>query len=173
MSAPAPLVVAEFDKADSLADALRRLGAAGYGGIDAYTPYPVETVEGALPPRRARLPRITLAGAVVGALAGWFVQYLPATTLYPIDVGGRPLNSWPAFMPIAFEITALCAVIAAFIGFFVVTRLPRLYDPMFEVPGFDRASRDRFFLSVRTAERAQIADLLAPCRPVRLTEVAP
>jgi hypothetical protein len=172
MSAAAPLVVAEFDQAEELADALRRLRRAGYDRIDAYTPYPIETVETALPPHHLALPLIVLAGALVGALAGWFVQYLPATTLYPLDVGGRPLNSWPAFMPIAFEIAALCAVAAGFFGFFAVTGLPRLHDPIFEVPGFDRASRDRFFLSVRTADRAQIATLLGPCRPLRLTEVA-
>jgi hypothetical protein len=173
MSAATPLMVAEFDRAEKLADALHRLRAAGYDSVDAYTPYPVEAVEAALPPRRTVLPPIVLAGAAIGALAGWFVQYIPATTLYPIDVGGRPLNSWPAFVPIAFEIAALCAVVAGFIGFFVVTRLPRLYDPVFEVPGFDRASRDRFFLSVRATDHTKVAALLDPCRPLRLSEVAP
>lgn len=166
-----PLIVAEFERADALADALRQLSTAGYERIDAYTPYPVDAVEAALPPRRSRLPLIVLAGAIVGVLGGWFVQYLPATTFYPIDVGGRPLNSWPAFVPIAFEIAALGAVVAAFIGFFAVTRLPKLYHPVFDVPGFERASRDRFFLAVRSDETVHVGSLLNPCRPLRVTEV--
>lgn len=177
MSIASHSIVAEFERPEPLVAALRRLREHGFRQLDAYTPYPVEAADALILPRRSTLPLIVLGGAIVGGLLGWFVQYLPAAMIYPVNVGGRPLNSWPAFVPIALEITAICTVLTAFVGFFALIGLPKFYHPIFDLPGFEAASRDRFFLCVDAADphfdRQTVDDLIAPCQPVRVAELQP
>jgi hypothetical protein len=134
-------MVGVFASSQPMLEAARQLRSLGLETIDAYTPYPVEGIGEAMRLGRAAfLAWIIAAGALIGAGCGYFV--------YPINVGGRPYNSWPAFTVGAFETTLLFAVTAGFLGLWFACRLPRLYDPKLEVEAFDRASIDRFVLRV-------------------------
>ena len=142
-------LIGSFPTAGAAADAARQLRSLGYREIEAYTPYPVEELDEVLrPARRSWLPLIIGIGALFGLVWGYFIQYWDEALNYPINVGGRPHNSWPAFMIGTFEFMLLCAIAAAFFGFLAFCRLPRLYDPIFAAPEFERASVDRFFLCV-------------------------
>lgn len=142
-------IVAVFATPGALESAARQLRALGFDSVEACTPYPVEDVGRSLHPgRNVLLPLLVMAAAVVGLAWGYFVQYWDAALDYPIDVGGRPYHSWPAFAVTTVETAALFAVAAAFFGLLASCRLPRLYHPIFEAAGFERASRDRFVLSV-------------------------
>ncbi|MBV9635158.1 MAG: DUF3341 domain-containing protein [Methylobacteriaceae bacterium] len=141
-------LIAEFRGADALLAASHRMRAAGYGRLEAYTPFAVEGLAEALGLRPTRLrPAMFLAG-VVGAGAGLGMQVWSAVLDYPIDSGGRPLASWAAFVPVTFEMAVLFAAGAGFVGFLVGAGLPRPHHPIFAVPGFERATDDRFFLEI-------------------------
>lgn len=145
---PAPFaLVAEFADPGRLVEAARRMRAAGYARLDAATPFPVDGLAEVIGFRDRRIPRLTLAGGVLGAAAGFGMQVW-ANLAYPIDIGGRPLVAPPAFMLITFELMVLFAVLAAIGGMLVLNRLPRLNHPLFDVPGFERATSNRFFLVV-------------------------
>lgn len=148
-------LLAEFESPEALADAVGRLRADGFTRLFAFTPYPVAAVEeelAALSPRRSRIPLAALlAGLAAGGLALW-VQAWTGAVDYPLDVGARPLLSWPAFVPIAFELAVLAAAFACFFGLLAAAGLPRLWHPLFEVEGFERATIDRFFLGVDAAD---------------------
>lgn len=154
MSGAAPFGIAGvFATAEATVETARRLRELGFRAVEAYTPYPVEELGEIVRPRRsALLPAMIFVGAVVGAVVGYFIQYWGEVLDYPLNVGGRPLNSWPAFAVGAFEIMLLVAVAAGFFGFFARCRLPRLYHPMFDAAGFERASRDRFVLCVEARD---------------------
>lgn len=154
MSAPDRYgLIGEFASAREIRDAALKLHGAGIRAMDAFTPYPIEGLEDILrPAERSRLPMLIAAGAVIGAVLGYFVQYWAAAIDYPLNVGGRPYGSWPAFTVSAFEVTLLCAVAAGFIAFLAFCRLPLLYHPLFTLDGFERASHDRFFLCVEAKE---------------------
>ncbi|HEY1259006.1 MAG TPA: DUF3341 domain-containing protein [Stellaceae bacterium] len=141
-------IIASFPTSDAVKEAARQLRAQGIRAVEAYTPCPVEGLDALLPQRRTRLPLLIFLGAVFGAVWGWFIQVWDEMLNFPINVGGRPHNSWPAFVVSTFEFTLLCAVAAGFFGLFVSCRLPRLSHPLFAVPEFDAASRDRFILCV-------------------------
>ena len=141
-------VMAEFATADALLAAAQRLRAAGYTRLEAYAPFHVEGLADALGFRRTRLPLITLLGALAGGVGAWLMQWYSAVIDYPYDIGGRPFHSWPAFIPITFEMTVLCAAGAAVLGMLGLNGLPRPHHPVFSVPGFELASRNRFFLLV-------------------------
>jgi Protein of unknown function (DUF3341) len=146
-------LVGSFASAGAAVDAARQLRSLGFRELQAYTPYPVEELNEVLHPgRRVGLPIIIALGAVFGVIWGYFIQYWDEAFNYPLNVGGRPYNSWPAFTVGGFEFTVLCAIAAAFFGFLAFCRLPRLYDPVFAVPEFERASVDRFFLSVAASD---------------------
>jgi hypothetical protein len=150
MSEPARFgLLASFATADAVMEAAQQLRARGFRQIEAYTPYPVEGLDEVLRPgRRTWLPPIIFAGGVFGAVWGYFIQAWDEALNYPINVGGRPHNSWPAFVVGAFEFMVLCAIAAGFFALLASCRLPRLHDPIFMAPGFERASIDRFFLHV-------------------------
>lgn len=154
MRAAPPLgVIAVFRTPAGILGAVHQARRDGFRAIEAYTPYPVEGLDEAIrPPPRPVLPWAMFLGAAVGAAYGFFLQYWGEVLSYPINVGGRPYDSWPAFVVSAFEITLLFAVTAGFFALLAACRLPRLYDPIFAAAGFDRASRDRFVLCVEAPD---------------------
>ena len=138
-----------FASPDALIEAARQLRSLGFREVEAYTPYPVEDLDQVLRPgRRMWLPLVVFLGAVFGAAWGYFIQYWDEALNYPINVGGRPYNSWPAFTVGTFELMVLCAIAAGFFGLLASCRLPRLYHPIFSAVEFERASVDRFVLCV-------------------------
>lgn len=146
-------VVGSFASADALTEATRQLRSLGFRELEAYTPYPVEGLDEVLRPgHRIWLPLVIGIGALFGAVWGYFIQYWDEALNYPINVGGRPYNSWPAFIVGDFEFTVLCAIAAGFFGLLAFCRLPRLYHPIFAAPEFERASVDRFFLCVEACD---------------------
>ena len=145
-------LVAEFDGPESLLHAVEQAAGEGYRQVEAYTPFPVDGLAEALGFRRTGVPLIVLLAALAGAVGGFFLQWFSATIHYPLNVGGRPLNSWPAFIPVTFELTILSASIAAVLGMLALNRLPMPYHPLFNVSRFDQASQDRFFLCIETTD---------------------
>ncbi|HEY7641522.1 MAG TPA: DUF3341 domain-containing protein [Steroidobacteraceae bacterium] len=142
-------MLAEFAGAERLLEAARQTRAAGYSRIEAYSPMPVEDLAAAVGPFRDRIPMLTLIGGILGAVGGYFMQWYAATISYPINVGGRPLHSWPSFVPVTFETAVLGAALFAVFGMLALNRLPKLHHPLFNVPEFELASRNRFFLCIR------------------------
>ncbi len=168
-------LMAEFGEAGALLRAARRARAEGYRQIEAYTPFPVEGLAEIVGGRRNRIPLFALAGGLLGGAGGYLLQWYTAVIDYPINSGGRPLHSWPAFIPTTFELTVLGAALAAFFGMLVLNGLPRFYHPVFNAPRFD-LSRDRFFLCVRAEddrfEPAATRIFLETLGPVDIVEVA-
>ena len=141
-------VMAEFDNPSDLVAAARRTYEAGYRRINGYSPYPIEELWEAIGFHHTRLPIIVLIGGIIGGLGGFFMQYYLSVIEYPLNVGGKPLNSWPAFIPITFEMTILCAAFAAIFGMLALNKLPQPYHPVFNAPNFALATRDHFFLVI-------------------------
>src|SRR5688572_31573419 len=141
-------VIAEFDSPNDLVHAARKTYEAGYRRINGYSPYPIEELTEAIGFTHTRLPLIVFIGGLIGALGGYFMQFYIQVIDYPLNVGGRPLNSWPSFIPITFEMTVLCAAFSAVLGMLILNKLPQPYHPVFNVPNFAMATRDRFFLAV-------------------------
>jgi hypothetical protein len=144
-------LMAEFETADQLLEATVRATAAGYKRIEAYSPFPIEGIADAIG-FRTRLPLIVLIAGFIGGLSGFFLQYWVSVIHYPINVGGRPLNSWPAFIPVTFELTILFAGLTAAIAMLALNGLPMPYHPVFNVPRFELATNDRFFLTVEAVD---------------------
>lgn len=146
-------VAGAFASPEAVTNAAHQLRSLGFRDFEAHTPYPVKGLDELLRPgRRTWLPLVIALGGLFGAIWGYFIQYWDEALNYPLNVGGRPYNSWPAFIVGTFEFTVLCAIAAAFFGLLVSCRLPRLYDPVFAAPDFERASVDRFFLCVEVRD---------------------
>ena len=145
-------LLGEFDSASELVAAARATRDAGYTRTDAYSPFPIEDLAEALGVRRTRLPLLVLLGGIVGCLGGYLLQYWPSVMGYPLNVGGRPHHSWPAFIPVTFEMTILVAALTAVLGMLALNGLPMPYHPVFHVPRFALATRDRFFLCIEAAD---------------------
>jgi hypothetical protein len=141
-------LAAEFDSAEAIVEAARRVHDEGYRCTETYTPFPVTDLPEALGLQRTAMPLIVLVGAIFGAAGGFFMQWFANVIHYPWNAGGKPPNSWPAFIPITFELGILCGAVAGVIGLFVLNRLPKPFHPMFNVERFARASRDRFFICI-------------------------
>ncbi len=155
MSEPPLGIIAVFETPAAMREAALRLREVGLRAVEAYTPYPVEGLE-AVTPRGSPvlLPLLIAAGAVIGAFCGYMIQYWDEVVGYPLNVGGRPYNSWPAFIVATFEIMLLMAVTAGFFGLLAKSRLPQLYHPIFEAKAFERASRDRFVICLEATDPA-------------------
>lgn len=168
-------LLAEFVDTDELIEAARQARAAGYRRIDAFTPFPVEELDDALALPPTRLPWLVLTGGVLGGLAGYGLQYWVSVINYPLNVGGRPLHSWPAFIPVTFETTILGAALAAVLGMLALNGLPMPYHPLFNAPQFGLASRDRFFLCIEASdpqfELENTRRFLVDLRPREVIEV--
>ncbi len=145
-------LMAEFDNPTDLVTAAKRAHAEGYRKMDAYSPIPIEELHEAIGFHRTRLPMVVLFGAIVGFLAGYGIQYWSTVIEYPMNVGGRPLHSWPSFVPVAFETTILGAALAAVLGMLALNGLPMPYHPVFNAPRFALASRSRFFLCIEAKD---------------------
>jgi len=145
-------LMAEFDDPATLVAATRHSYQEGYRRMDAYSPFPVEGLAEALGARRKEVPLIVLLGGLVGCFGGFFMQYYIAAIYFPLNIGGRPLNSWPAFIPVTFELTVLVAALSAVFGLLALNRLPMPYHPTFNVPRFKFASRDSFFLCIEATD---------------------
>lgn len=143
--------MAEFDTPTDAVEAAKKTYAAGYRHLNAYSPFPVHELWEAIGVKRTILPYIILAGGLMGCIGGFLMQWYLLTVDYPINVGNKPMDisSWPAWIPITFECTVLAAAFAAVIGMIALNRLPQPYHPVFNVPRFALASRDRFFLAIK------------------------
>jgi hypothetical protein len=148
-------IIGIFDTREAVRRAARRLHDTGFRAIEAYTPYPVAGLSEIIHPGpKLFLPLLMFGAAVLGAAWGYWIQYWGEAVAYPLNVGGRPYNSWPAFIVSTFEIMVLIATTAGFVGFIVKSRLTRLYHPIFAAKGFERASRDRFIVCVEARDPA-------------------
>jgi hypothetical protein len=145
--------MAEFDDANALVAATRRAHDEGYRRMDAYSPFPIEELHEALGSHHSRLPLIVLIGGLCGCVGGYALQYWAAAIAYPLNVGGRPFNSWPSFIPVTFECTILVAALSAVLGMLALNGLPMPHHPVFNVPRFALASRNRFFLCIEMKDR--------------------
>ncbi|MFY9555734.1 MAG: DUF3341 domain-containing protein [Blastocatellia bacterium] len=145
-------LMAEFEDPTHVVSAARRAHEEGYRKMDAYSPFPIEELTEAIGIRHTRLPLIVLIGGIAGCLGGFLLCYWVSTVTYPINVGGRPLNSWPAFIPVTFECTILLAALSAVLGMLALNGLPQPYHPVFNVPTFDQATRNRFFLCIEASD---------------------
>ncbi len=145
-------LLAEFRAPAELVKAARAVHTAGYRKVDAYTPYPIEEVLDALHLHETHVPKLVLAGGLFGLAAGWGLQYWASVVEYPMNIGGRPFNSWPAFVVPSFETTVLFAALGAVFGMLALNGFPQPYHPVFNVPGFASASRDRFFLCIEAED---------------------
>ncbi len=169
-------VMAEFRSPQELVAAIRKSREAGYIRMDAYTPYPVEAVTDALDLHHTKLPLLTLAGAVFGAVAVFGLAYWCSAINYPLNIGGRPLNSWPAFIPATFEGAVFHGGLAAGIGMLLLNGLPRPHHPVFNVKRFvEHASKDGYFLVLESGEAgfdaAAARTFLSALGPIEVNEV--
>jgi hypothetical protein len=168
-------VMAEYANPTDLVAAARKVYSLGYRRINGYSPYPIEELSEAIGFTHTSLPLIVFIGGLLGAIGGFFMQYFIEVIDYPINVGGKPPNSWPAFIPITFETTVLCAAFAAVLGMLVLNKLPQPYHPVFNVPSFAMATRDRFFLAVEANdpkfEHDKVVELLKDLGALEVNDV--
>jgi ActD protein len=145
-------VMGEFSTPEDLLAATKKAREAGYKHVEAYTPFPVEGLSEAVGFKWTAVPLLTLMGGVGGGLTGFGLQYWVAAITYPLNIGGRPYNSWPAFIPVTFELTVLGASIFAVFGMLALNKLPQPYHPVFNVERFGQASTDKFFLCIEARD---------------------
>jgi hypothetical protein len=168
-------LLAEFRSPHEVVEAAKKVREAGYRIVDGYSPYPIEELSEALHFHRSPLPKLVLAGGILGLLAGWGLEYWASVIEYPMNIGGKPINSWPAFFVPAFETTILFAAGTAVFGMLALNGLPHPYHPVFNVPSFALASRDRFFIAIEARDpkfdRSATAAFLKELGAVAVDEV--
>ncbi|MDQ3071298.1 MAG: DUF3341 domain-containing protein [Acidobacteriota bacterium] len=169
-------LMAEFETADGLLAASRKVRDAGFTKFEAYSPFPIHGLGEAVGFKEKLVSKLVLAGGITGLLVGAGLEYWSQVIAYPMNIGGRPHNSWPMYVPPAFETTILFAAIAAVFGMLALNGLPQPYHPVFNAPGFERASQDRFFLVVEAGDPKFDADgtrqMLSSLQPREVVEVA-
>lgn len=168
-------LTAQFDTADALTEAAKTVFEAGFRRIDAFTPYPIEGLAEIIGHRRSAAPLIMLVGGIIGAVTAYGMELYAMGYFYPLNIGGRPLNSWPLYIPITFELTVLFSALSGIVGLLFLNRLPCLYHPLFSVPGFERASTEHFFLWIEAIdprfEERLVRDLFERLNARVVTEV--
>lgn len=169
--------LAGFKTPEELVDAANRAREAGFRRMEAHSPMPVEGLAEAIGFRKNRIAAIVFIGGLLGGLGGFGMQYFSAVMDYPLNVGGKPLNSWPAFIPVTFECTVLAAALSAVVGMLLLNGLPLPYHPVFNAPEFRRASIDRFFLFVRwddeNFDEVETRSFMEGLNPETMSEVRP
>ena len=145
-------LMAEFQDPNELVAAAHRAYHEGYRRMDAYSPLPIEELHEAIGFGHTRLPLIVLIGGIIGGMSGFALESWASIIAYPLNIGGKPLFSWPAFIPIAFECTILGAALSAVFGMLALNGLPQPYHPVFNVPRFSLASRNGFFLCIEAGD---------------------
>ena len=166
--------LAEFEQPEQLLAAARTAFKAGYREMDAYSPFPVEGVAEAIGFKKTRVALVVLIGGLTGAVTAYGMQYYSAVWDYPLNIGGRPLHSWPSFIPITFELTVLFAALSAVFGMLLMNGLPKPYHPVFNAPAFKLASQTRFFLCLQASDPAfgeSTKGFLESLRPLAIHEV--
>jgi hypothetical protein len=168
-------VLAEFDNRYDLLEAAKGAYAAGYREMDAYTPFPVHGLADAIGKADTIVQKMVLCAGLTGMVGGFALMYWITVIVYPFNVGGKPNFSWPVYVPITFECTVLLAALTAAFGMLAINGLPKPHHPLFSVPAFDRASQDRFFLCLESADpkfdSATARDFLLKYQPMGVTEV--
>ena len=168
-------VIAEFESPSDLVAAARRVYSLGYRRINGYSPYPIEELSEAIGFTHTSLPLIVFIGGLIGGIGGFLMQYYIEVIDYPINVGGKPYNSWPAFIPITFEMTVLVAAFSAVLGMLVLNKLPQPYHPVFNLPNFAMATRDRFFLAIEANDakfhHTEVIELLKSLNALEVNDV--
>ncbi len=168
-------MLAEFDSPSELVAAARRAYEEGYRRMDGYSPFPVEELSEAIGFHRDNVSLVVLVGGIVGCVGGYLMQWWISAVSYPINVGGRPYHSWPAFIPVTFEMTVLVAGLSAVLGMLALNGLPMPYHPVFHEPRFAFATRDRFFLAIEARDpkfdRIGTRRFLESLNPHAVTEV--
>jgi hypothetical protein len=145
-------VMAEFDTAQALVDAARRVMAEGFVKVEAYSPVPIEELNDIIHKKRTILPALVLAGGLTGMATGFLLQYWASAIEYPLNVGGRPFASWPAFVVPSYELTILFSALTAAAGMIALNGLPQPYHPVFNAPRFSLASSDKFFIVIEAED---------------------
>ena len=168
-------VIAEFSDAQSLLDAANATREKGYTDTDAFSPFPIHGLAEAIGFHRSRLSTVVLTMGAIGGLGGFFMQWYANVVAYPLNIGGKPYNSWPAFIPITFECAILLAALGAVFGMLALNGLPMPYHPVFNVPRFDQASRDKFFLVIQARDPKfdldQVRDFFDSLNPREIVDV--
>jgi hypothetical protein len=169
-------LIAEFDNPTALVKATRAARDKGYRKLDAFSPFPIEGLTDALHLHKNKLPLIVLTGGIIGGVTGFLLQYYVTVINFPINIGGRPLDSWPSYIIITFELTILFGALSAVLGMLGLCGLPMPYHPVFNAPRFALASNNRFFLCIESADPlfdvAATGDFLRGLEPHEVTEVA-
>ena len=168
-------LIAEFENPTDLVNAARAAREQGYRKLDAYSPFPIEELNEALHLHRNKLPLIVLLGGIVGGTLGYLLQYYVTVVYFPINIAGRPLHSWPSYIVITFEMTILFAALSAVLGLLGLCGLPMPYHPVFNVPRFALASRNRFFLCIQAGDplfdKDKTCEFLETLEPREVSEV--
>jgi hypothetical protein len=169
-------LMAEFDNPTALVNAARAAREKGFRKLDAYSPFPIEELSEALHLHKNKLPLIVLIGGICGGLTGYLLQYYVTVWNFPINIGGRPLHSWPSYIVITFELTILFAAISSVLGLMALCGLPMPYHPTFNVPRFALATRNRFFLCIESTDplfdHDRTVEFLESLEPREVSEVA-
>ena len=170
-------LMAEFDSAEALVEGARRMYAEGYRKLDTYSPFPIEPAWEAIGAHDTTLQKLVLGGGILGCLGGFGLCYWVSVIAYPLNIGGRPYNSWPSFIPVTFETTILVASLTAVVGMILLNGLPMPYHPVFNVKRFSLASSESFFLTVEADDpkfdRRRTLDFMKGIGAREVNEVAP
>ncbi len=168
-------LMAEFDNVNDVITAARRVYGAGYRKIDAYSPFPVEELSEAIGFHQNGVALICLVGGLLGSTGAFTLQWWINTISYPVNIGGRPLNSWPSFIIVTFEMTILFSGLSAVFGMLALNGLPMPYHPVFNVPRFEFASKDRFFIVIFSSDKnydaTRTRQFLEGLNPISVAEV--